>query len=304
MLATKNLFFAVFTAILTETSGELATWRTTGAGMVGAALLAVAAMAPRKVVRDRRRAILITAVCSLGAFVLLSAIAGIFEFPGAFTDRPYTQAELRHLSQHSALVVADVAATLLFLVAGVVFARRAEREADEFHMWLGLGATIAAIGYLNYALFPSSYTALLHAGDLFRVAAVVALGFGTIRELSRYQAVYASATVLDERRRVARDLNDEVAQELAFIASRMHPLAKRDQDEATIAQGTDAVRRALGASRRAISTLSRSLEEPLHVALANTAKEVRLLAWVGRGWSWIWNRMWCCPPPGSRRSSR
>src|SRR5687767_8215338 len=37
VLAAKNLIFSVLTAILTETSGDLTTWRTTGAGMLGAA---------------------------------------------------------------------------------------------------------------------------------------------------------------------------------------------------------------------------------------------------------------------------
>jgi signal transduction histidine kinase len=274
VLATKNLVFSVFTAILTETGGGLTTWRTTGAGMVGAALLAAAALSPRRVVPDSRKAILIAAGCALAVFALLSAIAALFEFPGALTDPPDTQAELRVLSEHSALVVADVAASLLFVTAGAAFARRAEREADEFQMWLGIGATIAAIGYLNYALSPSAYTDVLYAGDLFRAAAVVALGIGAVREYSRYQAVYAPAAVLDERRRMARDLHDGVAQELAFIASRIHRLANQRDDDDTVAEINDAVRRALEESRVAISTLNRPLEEPLHLALANTAKEV------------------------------
>jgi signal transduction histidine kinase len=273
VLATKNLVFSLLTAVLADPS-ELTTWRTTGAGMIGAALLAVAALAPRKVVRDRRKAILVTAVCSLAAFVLLSVMAAAFGLPGALTDRPETRAELRLLSDHPVLVVADVAATVLFMVAGAVFARRARREADEFHMWLGIGATIAAIGYLNYALYSSSYSDFFHAGDLFRLAAVLVLGVGTIRELSKAHALYASASVLEERRRMARDLHEGVAQELAFVAARLHRLPRREEDDETVAQITAAVRRALDASRHAIATLNRPLEEPLSVALANTARDV------------------------------
>jgi signal transduction histidine kinase len=274
VMATKNLFFSVFTAILTESGGGLTTWRTTGAGTVGAALLAAAALSPRKAVRNSRRALVITIGCSLVAFVLLSVIAGIFHFPGALTDRPDTDAELLLLTDHSALVVADVAASALFLLAGTAFARRAEREADEFQMWLGIGATIAAVGYLNYALSPSSYTDVFYAGDIFRAAAVVAFGIGTIREFFRYQAVYAPAAVLDERRRMARDLHDGVAQELAFITARMHRLARQRDDDEAFADIGEAVRRALRESRVAIATLGRPLEEPLHQALANTAKEL------------------------------
>src|SRR5918992_4094261 len=158
LLAIKNLAFSVLTAILTETSGGLTTWRTTGAGMVGAAILAAAAMAPTRILRDRQRAIVLTAAGCLVAILLLSAVAGISQLPGAFDEPPETKAELGYLSQHPALVVADAGATVLFLVAGLAFGRRAEQEGDEFQMWLGIGATIAGIGYLNYTLFPSSFT--------------------------------------------------------------------------------------------------------------------------------------------------
>jgi len=274
VVATKNLFFSVFTAILSETSGGPTTWRTTGAGMLGAGLLAAAALAPAKLVRDRRRAIMLTAAFSVGSFAVLSSVADIFEFPGAFTEEPETREELRLLSGHAALVVADVGATALFLIAGAAFGRRAEREGDEFFMWLGIGSTIAGIGYLNYALFPSSYTDFLYAGDLFRVAAVIIWGVGAIREISSYQAAYAGAAVLEERRRVARDLHDGVAQELAFISSQMHWLKKEAADQETTTQIMESVQRALDESRGAISALNRPLHEPLYLALAHTAEEV------------------------------
>src|ERR671916_695524 len=207
------------------------------------------------------------------ALALLSSIADIFEFPGAFTEEPETREELRLLSGDPALVIADVGASVLFLVAGAAFGRRAERETDEFQMWLGIGCTIAGIGYLNYALFPSSYTDFLYAGDLFRVAAVAVWGFGAIREISTYQAAFASAAVLEERRRVARDLHDGVAQELAFISSQLHWLRKESNDDETTTQIQQAVQRALDESRGAISALNRPLNEPLHLTLAATDEE-------------------------------
>jgi signal transduction histidine kinase len=273
VLASKNLVFSVITAILTETSAGLTTWRTTGAGMVGAALLAGAALGPARLVRNRRRAILLIAGGSLAVFGALSALADIFQFPGAFTERPETRAELRLLSQHEALVVADIAATSLFLLAGAAFARRAEGEADEFQMWLGVGCVVAGIGYLNYVLFPSSYTDFLYAGDFFRVAAVAVWGYGAIREISSYQASYASSAVLEERRRVARDIHDGVAQELAFVSSQLHWLSKETNDGETSGQIMKSVERALDESRAAISALNRPMSEPFHLSLAHTAEE-------------------------------
>lgn len=281
VLAGKSLVFSVVAAILIETSGGLTTWRTTGAGMLGAALLAAAAIGPERILANRLRALLLTAGGCLAAIGVLAAVAGFFELPAAFTDPPETSEDLQRLSQDSALLVADLSASVLFLIAGAAFAGRAEHENDEFQLWLGVGAVIAGIGYLNYSLFPSLYTDFLYAGDIFRIAAVAAWGTGTIRVIGAYQAAYAETAVLEERRRVARNLHDGVAQELSFISSQMHWLtreAKHPASTGDIRESTgqimEAVQRALDESRGAISALSRPAHEPLHVALAHSAEEV------------------------------
>jgi signal transduction histidine kinase len=274
LLAGKNLVFSVLTAILIETSGGLTSWRMTGAGMLGASLLAASALAPARVLRDRRRAIGLTAggcVLALGA---LMAIAAIFELPAAFTARPETGAELKNLNEHPALLVADIAATVLFLVAGAAFARRAEREGDEFQLWLGVGAIIAGMAYLNYSLLPSAYTDFLYTGDIFRIAAVAAWGIGTIRVISQYQRAYGETVRLEERRRVARHLHDGVAQELAFMSTQMQWLAREGGPGPAATQFMESLQRALDESRGAIAALSRPAYEPLHLALAHTAEEV------------------------------
>jgi signal transduction histidine kinase len=274
VLAGKHLVFSVLTAILTETSGGLTTWRTTGAGMLGAALLVASALAPERVVANRNRALAIMTGACLAALAILIVVADFFELPAAFTDLPETSAELQRLSQNSELLVTDVAAMTLFLIAGAAFGRRAERERDEFQLWLGVGSTIAGMAYLNYALFPSAFTDFLYVGDIFRIAAVIAWGVGTIRVIATYQEAYAGAAVLEERRRVARDIHDGVAQELAFISTQMHSLMVRAEDKETSVQILESVQRALDESRGAISALGRPVNEPFHITLARTAEEV------------------------------
>jgi len=274
VLAGKHLVFSVLTAILTETSGGLTTWRTTGAGMLGAALLVASALAPERVVANRNRALAIMTGACLAALAILIVVADFFELPAAFTDLPETRAELQRLSQNSELLVTDVAAMTLFLIAGAAFGRRAERERDEFQLWLGVGSTIAGMAYLNYALFPSAFTDFLYVGDIFRIAAVIAWGVGTIRVIATYQEAYAGAAVLEERRRVARDIHDGVAQELAFISTQMHSLMVRAEDKETSVQILESVQRALDESRGAISALGRPVNEPFHITLARTAEEV------------------------------
>jgi signal transduction histidine kinase len=284
VLAGKALLFSVLAAILHEPGGGLTTWRTTGTGMLGAGILVAAALASDRVIGERERsgAIKITVAGAVAALCVLMGAAGLFDLPAAFTDPPESAAELSRLSQDSALLVADAGAAVLFLIAGVTFARRAAREGDELQFWLGLGATIAGVGYLNYVLFPSIYTDFLYAGDIFRIAAVIAWGVGTIRVIGAYQTAYAESAVLDERRRVARDLHDGVAQELSFISSQMHWLigetkrngGRSDGFRETSGLIMEAVQRALDESRGAISALSRPVHEPLHLALAHTAEEV------------------------------
>jgi signal transduction histidine kinase len=276
VLAGKNLIFSVLTAILTETSGDLTTWRTTGAGMLGAGLLAASSLAPERILSDRRRAMIVTAGACLAALGILLILADLFELPAAFTEEPETVAELNRLSQNAELLIADAGASVLFMIAGVAFARRSEAEEDEFQLWLGVGSIIAGIAYLNYALFPSSYTDFLYVGDVFRVSAVVAWGTGTIRVIATSQAAEARAAVLEDRRRVARDIHDGVAQELAFISTHMHGLAQRIDEHDTTSQIMESVQRALDETRGAISALSRPVMEPLAVALARTADEIAL----------------------------
>jgi signal transduction histidine kinase len=71
------------------------------------------------------------------------------------------------------------------------------------------------------------------------------------------------AAVEGERRRLARELHDGVAQELAFIRRRATRLAELPDG----VEITEAVDRALEDSRRAIEALAPSAAEPLHVAL-------------------------------------
>jgi signal transduction histidine kinase len=162
----------------------------------------------------------------------------------------------------------------VFLVAGVAFGRRAERERDEFQLWLGVGAIIASAAYLNYALFPSSYTDFLYTGDIFRILAVVAWGAGTVREIARYQADSERAAVLEAKRQVARDIHDGVAQELALIATHIHSLKAADDSVRVKDEIMDSVERALDETRGAISALRRPAHEPVSLTLAAAAEEI------------------------------
>lgn len=82
---------------------------------------------------------------------------------------------------------------------------------------------------------------------------------------------YSSAQ--EERRRIARDLHDGVAQELAFVARRARRLAVATDDPG-LHQIVAAAERGLTESRRQLAALTHPLDEPLDAALARAVEEI------------------------------
>lgn len=79
--------------------------------------------------------------------------------------------------------------------------------------------------------------------------------------------------MLHERRRLAREMHDGMAQDLAFIVQQADALSARDGAPRTMADIATAARRALDESRDAIAALVRPTDEPLEQALSRVADE-------------------------------
>jgi signal transduction histidine kinase len=103
----------------------------------------------------------------------------------------------------------------------------------------------------------------VHLGDVLRLLGWLALFAGVIEELRARAGRRADAAVLGERRRLARELHDGVAQELAFIRRRARRLGELPEGIEILS----AAERGLEDSRRAIEALAPSAAEPLRVAL-------------------------------------
>jgi signal transduction histidine kinase len=264
LIALRTFLFAGYPAVSQE-ANIFATWSQMGSAIVSAAALAAGAFATDSRVRGDRgvTALLLGLPLVVGAVAIAEA-AAIPELPfglGRTADeRPY--------------VVVQLVTACLFALAAVGFTRRAERGGDELMGWFAVGATVAAFGRLNYALFPPFADGRVYTGDVLRFGFAVLLLLGAAREIQAYWRSRVDAAALEERRRVARDLHDGLAQELAFIATRSHALAADRQNDPELVQLANAGQRALDESRRAIAALTRTVEEPLDVALAQAAEEV------------------------------
>jgi len=229
-----------------------------GGNLAGTTMLAVAAFAPSRL-RVPRRTIWIAAA---GLGLLLFGAAAYLAGPGPAdfgvieSPRPQFRPELGRL-------IVQVAVAAALVAAALGLARRAGQRGDNFLRWVAVAVVLGGFAKLNYAIFPPLDPKAVHLGDVLRVLGWFALLAGVIDELRVRAVARADAAVTDERRRLARELHDGVAQELAFIRRRAGRLSELPEGNEILG----AAERGLEDSRRAIEALAPSAAEPLHIAL-------------------------------------
>ena len=262
-LALIALTFAVLTTLLTVAPGHgpRGLIGLTGT-LVGSALLAAGAFAPARAVRRPRLAVIsMTAITLLALAVVAGPVAFVLaQEPIAPIDVDVVRPVLR---QPLAVMALQLAGTAGFALAAVGLTWRGLRSGDAFARRLGLAVLFFAFAKFHYALLPP-VSNWVHLGDLLRLLFCLVLLWAAVAEVAKTVAARAAE---GERRRMARDLHDGVAQELAFIRRRAVRLAGQ-QDAEDIVVAAD---RALLDSRWAIEHLRRAVDEPLDRVLARHA---------------------------------
>lgn len=272
LLALVNLLFGTAPVVVREDPSPFSVW-TTGAGrLIGTACLAVAAlMAPRRLPLNRGQ--MLGAAGGLLALVTLVAVVGGL----AASDLPQgvtvSGGDDNHPRLEAHWVIYGIEATLmcLFGFAALAFARRAERERDQLFGWLAVAFVLGAVARLNFLLFPSVHTVWFSTGDLFRLVFYLVVLGAALQEISSYWRSLRDLAALDERRRVARDIHDLLAQDLASINRN---LAWLDDENRFVQRARAAADRALSETRRAIAALTERGERPLETLLGDLARQI------------------------------
>jgi signal transduction histidine kinase len=277
VLALSNFFFLTVPTVAGWAPDDLTVWAAPFARSFGAVLFALAAFVPH---RRLRRSGPVLAVAAIGVITAL-ALATVFvhafaqRWPPTYaaTVTPQSAAQPA-LHEYPALFAFEILVAMLYGLAAVGFLSRSRRFGDEFFRWLAIAAILAVISHVNYSLFPSLYSqSVLYTGDVFRFAFYVALLVGCMREIWSYWTAFSEAAVQEDRRRIARDLHDGLAQELAYLYRNLDSIAGETGAD-TVARLRLAVERAQLESRRAIHALAPPRNQAVEVALAEAAVEI------------------------------
>ena len=265
-LGVTSLFSRALPAALNLTGNEF-----TVAALWGQLFVAFAFAAAAFVPADRliagRHPVAVVAILSM-ADVIVAELAGLL-LTGQFVAASAHSAHgTGGAAQRPLALVFVLWTTGLFIFAATMFAAR-NRIDDN-----GLGSllTVAAI-LLAVASFSHIGVPLPAPGRVaVRFITFALLLVAAVRQELLVRKTLPQAAALAERRRVAQDLHDGLAQDLAFIAAHGARIAEQLGEEHPVAI---AARRALATSRSAIAELSDPAAATAQEALEAIAYELR-----------------------------
>lgn len=227
VLALTELAFATVPAGQGRGSTDLSVWAAMGGRALCGVLFAAAVFLPDRRLRRPRLDLALGAGVVTVTPLLIAGAAVVFapRLPGvtvAATGLPLpTRADLH---ADAVLIRSELALAMIYCLAAAGFLRRAERSRDEFSGWLAAAAVLAAASHMNYFLYPVMYLPLVSLGDVLRLCSCAVLLAGSSREISTYWLTSPDAAALEERRRIARDLRDGLAQNLAYLLGNLDSL--------------------------------------------------------------------------------
>src|SRR5829696_6095926 len=274
VLVGSNLVFAAVSDAALGRDTTFAIWSTGVASMVAAFLLAVAAHTGDDLVESIPAARRSAALGTAAALVIVGAVVGMLSsrLP-AGVDAAESPVDASLFAASPGLIAIQLTAAAFLAIAAVGFSSASRRSNDEFLGWVGIAAALSGAARLNYALFPTAYASWLSLPDGLRAAAYVVLLIGAVREIGAYQRTLAEVGAAEERQRLARELHDGLAQDIALISTLGEGL-----DRPPDPRRWDAIRKAAARAWVESRTLVGEMTDPNPLPLGPALKQAVLAA--------------------------
>lgn len=275
LLALSNFAFAALPAAFDLHSNRASLWGMLFTGTLAALLIAVAALLPRRHLASGPRWPLVVYGSVVALAVIGALLFAVFQnrLPSGVTESIAAGPSRPHLVADPLVLTLQLLLALLYLVAALGFARRHRVTGDELSGWLEVACIFSAAARVNYAFHPSLFSTWVYTGDIFRLGFYLALLIGAAREIASYWTSAIAAASLEERRRLARDVHDGLAQEIAFIGRNVRLLREQGAEPQLVERILGGVARAQEESRRVVGALAWKVDEPIEQALARAARD-------------------------------
>ncbi len=271
-LSAADLIFAAGPTLVNANPGNSWQWITLTVRLAASVILVGAAFCPKIDLAGRGRLIRAIMVVAAVALALIAAAMIILDrhLPGLLSSS-------RSAGSHGHLLLSYVQmfGTLFAACAAVGLVRHSAREDDGLERSIAAGIVVLAVARFNYFLVPSLSSDRLYAGDILKLGAYALILYGCLHEFRVLQRKLAQRVSIDERRRMARDMHDGLAQELAFIATHSQRLSQTGEDAATAVHLRAAAERALHDSRTTIAVLTSPDDAPLDLLIGRTVESFR-----------------------------
>ncbi len=277
MLSATDLILGAGPALVNTSPGNSWEWIILVNRLLASCVLVGAAFCPDVEMEPSRRLPRAIVIASVSALLAIAA--------GMLVWRSHLPSLLESTSSGSAgsgspqdrpLSYLQIFDALLAGIAAVGLARHAELNGDRMERSVAAGVAVLAIARFNYFLVPSLSHGSLYAGDVLKLGAYVLILYGCMAEFRALQRKLVHRVAMDERRRMARDMHDGLAQELAFIATHSQRLGRTGDDAATVVHLQAAAERALHDSRTTIAVLTSTEKAPLDLLITRTVETLRL----------------------------
>lgn len=267
LLAASNFVFAAIPAIFSFGLSRAFVWSTLYTAALSGFLICVASLLPQRRLGTGRRWPLVV----FGSALIVAA-AGTVPFALHPSWLPADVApNLPAGVAHPTAGAFQLVVALLYILAGYGFTRRNRLTADELSGWLAIACILSAAAQVNYYFHPSVHSNWVYTGDIFRLGFSLVLLVGAAREIASYWTSVVAAASFEERRRLARDVHDGLAQEIAFLARNVRLLREQGAEPQLVERIMRGIARAQEESRRVVGALRPSVDEPLEQALAEAA---------------------------------